>query len=203
MASFEKAIIGTFKAEGGFQADPNDSANYVNGVLIGTSRGISAQAWATYYRRTPTVADMKALTEAQAKLIFKGNYWDKVAGDYIVNQSVAELMFQYVIGSGASQISDIKERANEVAGKWVLLSNDHPLNKVDAAFINNGLDQEKFHADLKAWRFGHYERVVAASIAAWEKKNGRKITEKEAMSQTKKKFHQGWINRLNKHVFKP
>lgn len=202
MASFEKAIVNTFKAEGGFQAKKNDKANYVNGKLIGTNRGISAQAYYTYYKRVPTVADMKALTVEQAKMIFKGNYWDKVAGDLIVNQSVAEMMFQYIIGSGASQLSDIKDRANEVAGKWVLLSNDHPISRMDAIFIND-LDQAKLHANMKAWRFGHYNRVVAASIAAWENEHGRKITEKEALTETKKEFLKGWQNRLNTHIFKP
>ena len=80
MADFEKAIKNTFRSEGGFQNDPADNANYVRGVLIGTNRGISAQGYATFYKRIPTVSDMMKLTEEEAKRIFKGNryrckYW--------------------------------------------------------------------------------------------------------------------------------
>lgn len=201
MASFELTIGPTFKSEGGFQNKKNDSANYVNGILIGTNRGISAVAYYTYYRRVPTVEDMKALTVEQAKLIFKGNYWDKVAGDFINNQSVAALMFQYIIGAGSSQLSDIKDIANTTFGKVVLVSNDLPITKADANFIN-GLDQSKFHANLKTWRFQYFDLVVTRSIAKWELEHKRKITEKEALTETKKEFLNGWRNRLNTHIFK-
>lgn len=200
MANFEKAIVNTFKAEGGFQNDPNDKANYVDGVLIGTNLGISAQGYAAYFKKTPTVEDMKALTVAQAKLIFKGNYWDKVAGDEINNQSVTELMFQYVIGAGNSQLSDIKDIANQTKGQKVLTSNDLPISKGDVAFIN-GLDQGLFHANLKEWRFHYYDLIVNRSIMNWELINKRKITEEEALKYTKKKFLKGWQNRLNTHTY--
>lgn len=183
MASFDKAIINTFKAEGGFQQDPHDNANYVNGVLIGTNRGISAQGYYAYYKKVPTVNDIKNLTVEQAKQIFKGNYWDKIAGDFINNQSVAELMFQFIIGSGSSQISDIKDIANKVGGKSVLVLNDLPITKMDAFFINE-INQELFHARMKEWRFELYNRIVAKN-------------------PDKKKFLKGWQNRLNTHIYKP
>lgn len=181
MASFDKAIINTFKAEGGFQQDSSDNANYVNGILIGTNRGISAQGYYAYYKKVPTVNDIKKLTVEQAKEIFKGNYWDKVCGDLINNQSVAELMFQFVIGSGLSQISDIKDIANKIGGKTVLTLNDLPITKQDAFFINS-INQESFHARMKEWRFDLYNRIVAKNPA-------------------KQKFLKGWQNRLNTHKY--
>lgn len=202
MADFEKAIIGTFKAEGSFQKDPSDTANFIGGVCIGTNLGISAQGYYAYYKKIPSEADLKALTKEQAKQIFKGNYWDKVAGDFIVNQSVAELMFQYAIGGGLGQISDIKDIANQVHGKKILVSNDLPFTKADAQFIN-GLNQSAFHAAMVEWRKGHYIRVINRSIAEYEKKLGRKSTEAEQLKYTKRKFHKGWLNRLATHVYKP
>lgn len=181
MASFDKAIINTFKAEGGFQQDASDNANYVNGVLIGTNRGISAQGYYAYYKKIPTVNDIKNLTVEQAKQIFKGNYWDKVGCDFIENQSVAELMFQFVIGSGTGQISDIKDIANKTGGKVVFILNDLPISKMDAIYINS-LSQELFHSKMKEWRLEFYNRVVA--------KNPAKL-----------KFLNGWQNRLNTHKY--
>lgn len=181
MADFRKAIIGTFKAEGGFQNDPADNANYVNGVLIGTNKGISAQGYYSFYKKVPTEQDMRNLTEEQAMKIFKWNYWDKVGGDYIINQSVAELMFQFIIGSGSSQLSDLKDIANAVHGEEVLKEDDTPITLVQANFINN-LNQERYHAALKQWRYDWYDLVV--------KRN-----------PSKQKFLKGWRNRLDKHVY--
>ena len=181
MASFEKAILNTFKAEGGYQADPKDNANYIGKNLIGTNRGISAQGYYAYYKRIPTVSQMKNLTVEQAKSIFKGNYWDKIGGDFIINQSVAELMFQYIIGSGSSQLSDLKDIANSIHGSDVLVENDAPFIKSECEFINK-LDQKKYHAALIEWRLKWYDFVV--------QRNPDKI-----------KFLQGWKNRLNTHKF--
>lgn len=181
MANFDKAVLNTFKAEGSFQNDKADNANFVNGVCIGTNRGISAQAYYGYYKKIPTVQQMKDLTVEQAKTIYKGTYWDKICGDFIVNQSVAELMFQFIIGSGQGQISDIKDIANKVGGKTTLIINDSAITKMDANFINL-LDQELFFDRMKEWRFDFYKRVVA--------KNPAKL-----------KFLKGWQNRLNTHIF--
>lgn len=200
MANSKIEIEKTFNREAGFQNFANDRANYVNGFLIGTNHGISAQAYGTFYKKVPTIADIKALTTDQAELIFKALFWDQVNCDNINNQSVAALMFQFIIGSGTSQLSDIKDIANSTHGSAVLVSNDLPITKADTVFIN-GIDQAKFHANMKAWRFSYYDRVVAYSILDWEKKHGRKITDKEAMTETSKQFLQGWKNRLNGHIF--
>lgn len=182
MANFDKAIEGTFKAEGGFQEDVNDSANYVNGKCIGTNRGISASAYYSHFKRVPTKDDMLNLTELQAKQIFKGNYWDKICGDFIKNQSVAELMFQFIIGSGASQLSDLKDIANIVNGKDVLKETDTTFTIQEINFINQ-LDQQKYHAAMIEWRLKWYDFVVSRS-------------------PNKEKFLKGWKNRLNTHKFK-
>lgn len=175
MAEFKPIYDTTLKHEGGFQKFANDSANYVNGVLIGTNHGISASAYATYYKRVPSEADMKALTQAQAFEIFKANYWQKVNGGKIANQSVAQMMFQYVIGSGAGQLSDLKDIANYVAGKKILASTDVSITDKEAELIN-GLDQQKYWDAMKAWRHAYYLRIVKANpklapfLKGWQKR---------------------------------
>jgi len=182
MADFEKAIKNTFNSEGGFQNDKTDNANYVNGVLIGTNRGISAQGYAAFYKRTPTVEEIKNLSIEDAKKIFKGNYWNKICGDSIKNQSVAEMMFQYVIGSGSSQISDLKDIANAVHGDVeVLVENDLPFTLAEVAFIN-ALDQKKYFDALYKWRYHLYDTIILRNPA-------------------KAKYLKGWRNRLATHKF--
>lgn len=183
MANFDPIFILTLSHEGGFQKLANDSANYVNGKLIGTNRGISAVGYYDFYKKIPTEQDMKLLTSEQAKAIYKKNYWDKINGDKIKNQSVAELMFQYIIGSGASQISNIKDIANVIAGKKIISSNDNKFTDAEINIINN-LASDKFWEALKAWRHSFFIRLVT-------------------LKPKLKQFLNGWQTRLNSYKFIP
>ncbi len=183
MAYFDPVYNLTLKHEGGFQQFPNDSANYVNGKLIGTNKGISAEGYYAYYKKVPTVQDMKNLTFEQAKAIYKKNYWDKINGDKIKNQSVAELMFQFIIGSGASQLSDLKDIANVISGKKLILSIDRAFTDAEINIIN-ALPSDKYWAALKAWRHAFFVRLVAKKPKL-------------------KQFLKGWQNRLDSYKFIP
>lgn len=182
MANFDKIVGVTFGHEGGFQNYPNDSANYCGGKLIGTNRGISAQGYAAFYGVCPTVEQIKALTESQARQIYKAKYWDKLSLDNVKNDSVAALMFQYIIGSGASQISDIKDVANKTAGSKLFVLNDNYMTVKDAEKIN-GLNQAKFWENLKAWRMAFYDRLVASNPTKYGP------------------FLKGWQRRLNSYTY--
>lgn len=182
MASFDITIEKRFPFEGGFQNNANDTANYCGGNLIGTNLGISALGYAGFFGSCPSVEQIKALTKEQAKAIYKKNYWDKISGDLIKNQSVSELMFLYIIGN-PSTISDLKQIANETAGKTILVQNDNPLTGAEIRLIND-LDQQKFHAALKKWRTDFYYRIVKAS-------------------PNKSVFLNGWLNGISKYIFIP
>lgn len=56
--------------EGGFQDDPNDPGNYVNGKLVGTKYGISAKSYPN--------EDIRNLTLARAVEIYKRDYLSKL-----------------------------------------------------------------------------------------------------------------------------
>lgn len=182
MATFDPIFNLTLNHEGGFQKLVNDSANYIDGKLIGTNRGISAVGYYGFYKKIPTEQDMKSLTVEQAKAIYKKNYWDKINGDKIKNQSVAELMFQYIIGSGASQLSDIKDIANIIAGKKLIVSIDRTFTDAEISIINN-LSSDKLWNSLKEWRHAFFIRLVAKKPKL-------------------KQFLKGWQSRLNSYKFR-
>lgn len=182
-ASAVAGIDKVFKAEGGYQADPADTANYVNGQLIGTNHGISALAYYGYYGQVPTVDSLKALTKEQARPIYKQKYWDKIQGDKINNQSIADLMMQYVVGSGVGSIKNIKVLANSVYGKNVLDNKATPLTSLDVDFINK-LPQKQFFDVLWQFRKSWFEKIAKDQ-------------------PSKAKFLKGWLNRLNTHKFIP
>ena len=77
----DKLINSVFKAEGGYSTDKDDTGNYYKGKFVGTNHGISAPALAKELGRTPTVADMKALTKEEAKKIAGDQYFDRFAID--------------------------------------------------------------------------------------------------------------------------
>ena len=78
MTDFDKAFAAVVGAEGVYSSDADDPGNWTGGgkgkgQLKGTKYGISAMSY-------PSL-DIKALTLAQAKAIYKRDFWDAVAGD--------------------------------------------------------------------------------------------------------------------------
>ena len=61
--------------------------------------------------------------------------------------------------------------------------------------------QKELFDKLWARRKKFFEDIVASSIAVYERKIGRKATERELMTRTNKRFIKGWMNRLNSFKF--
>src|SRR5215468_2796972 len=80
MASFDLAVAKTLIREGGarFTDNPDDRGG-------ATKYGISQRAYPN--------EDIANLTEDQAKAIYKQDYWDRVSGDKLKSQAVAENVF--------------------------------------------------------------------------------------------------------------
>jgi lysozyme family protein len=101
MADFNKSYTRTAANEGDYQAKPSDPGNYNSaGQLVGTNWGISAPVYEDWIGRRPTVADMKAMSKATAKAIMKTKFWDKIRGDELPNQAVADIFFDGVVNHG-------------------------------------------------------------------------------------------------------
>ena len=98
MANFDKAIIKTLENEGG-DFITNDSTD--RGGL--TKYGISQKSY-------PEV-DIANLTESNARDIYKRDYWDKVRGDDISSQSIADSIFDMAVNMGAHTSSKLCQRA--------------------------------------------------------------------------------------------
>lgn len=78
MASFEDQLDVILKHEGKFQKWRQDRGNWFNGQLIGTKYGIIPYALAKHRGvRHITEAQMRALTLAEAKDIYRAQYYDR------------------------------------------------------------------------------------------------------------------------------
>ncbi len=94
MAAFNKAIEKTLLHEGGYVFDKDDAGGETN-------FGISKRAY-------PNV-DIKSLTKADASAIYKEDYWDKVRGDEIRSQKVADTLFDTAVNMGVRTASKLMQ----------------------------------------------------------------------------------------------
>jgi lysozyme family protein len=96
MSSFDRAFEILIGHEGGFTDDPRDAGNWTGGApgqgaLRGTRWGISAAAY-------PHL-DIATLTLAEARAIYRRDYWDQVLGEALP-PPVALLAFDAAVNCG-------------------------------------------------------------------------------------------------------
>lgn len=156
------------KWEGGFVDDPVDRGGATNkGVTIATWRQVG-------YDKDGDgdidVDDLRLLTQDDAiKRVLKPHYWDRWRADEIRSQSVANILVDWVWGSGAHGIK-IPQRVLGVVQDGVVGP------KTLAAL--NAQDPRAFFDKIKAEREAFFRGIVARS-------------------PSQNRFLKGWLNRLN------
>lgn len=155
MADFDLAIEKTLKHEGGsaITNDPDDRGGL-------TRYGIS--------QRSYPELDISTITEAQAKEIYKRDYWDVVKGDQIQPQSVAQSIFDFAVNAGPAVSIKLAQKAAGAAPDGYI----GPIT-------------------LKAWN-GAHEALFAARFALEKIAYYRDICTRNS---SQRKFLLGWINR--------
>jgi len=155
MASFDTAVAKTLIREGGARFTDNQDDR--GGA---TKYGISQRAY-------PNL-DIASLTEDQAKAIYKRDYWDRVCGDLLKSQSVAENVFDTAVNMGPTTATKLVQMILGVAidGKF------GPAT-LDAA---NRSDEKAFLSDFTLAKVARYAAIC-------NKDNSQS------------KFLLGWINR--------
>lgn len=148
----------------GFANDPDDNGGATMvGITIGTYR--------TYCRykgwKSPSVNDLKAMPYKVWRDIVYTLYWSKWKAENIADQNVANIVVDWVWGSGASTIKKMQTLLGVTA--------DGIVGPKTLAALNNtpGIKDKVYQA-----RKAYFEAIV--------KKN-----------PTQKKWLRGWMNRLN------
>lgn len=105
MANLELALKKCLKWEGGYANDPDDSGGP-------TMRGVTIATYTEYCRRVgkpvPTVNDLKKIKYEEIVDLADKLFWSKIMGNHIENQSIANLCFDCVWGSGLGYIKVIQ-----------------------------------------------------------------------------------------------
>ena len=166
MANSSKLVPFILQWEGGFVNDPLD----VGGA---TNKGITIGTFTEYKRRkglkAPTIQDLKNISNEDWHEVFKGLYWDRWKADEIKNQSVANILVDWVWASGSHGI----KRPQRLLG----VTADGVVGSKTIAALN-AKDPAELFKMIKADRIKFIDEICEKRPA-----NNR--------------FKKGWLNRIN------
>ena len=166
MADKNKLIPIIKKWEGGYSDNPNDRGG-------ATNSGVTLAVYQSVYGKSKTKNDLKKMTNEQWNYIFTKLYWNKWKADEIKNQSIGNILVDWVWMSGYGTIKKIQSLFG--------LTADGIVGNKTISYINSHDQEEVFN---KIWnrRKQFYESLV---------KN----------NPSQKVFLKGWMNRLNTFKF--
>lgn len=167
MADVRKVVPHILRWEGGFVNDPDDLGG-------ATNKGVTLKTYKLYCRRkglhTPTVDDLKRLSDSEFTEILKDMYWDVCKADRIESQSVANAIVDWAWNSGTATAIKAVQRA-------VGVEDDGIVGPVTLSAINT-MSPLPLFGRIKQARIAYINRICETRPA-------------------NKKFYKGWMNRIN------
>ena len=162
MADYRKLKPFILKWEGGYVNDKDDLGGATNkGVTLATFRSV--------YGQGKTANDLRNMTDQQWETIFKKHFWDKWRADEIEDQSVANILVDWLWASGSYGIK-IPQRVLGVSVDGIVGA------KTIAAV--NAKDGKQFFKEIRQERVDFIDRICTSR-------------------PQNKKFRKGWLNRIN------
>jgi lysozyme family protein len=156
MADFNSALEKVLKHEGGYVNDPNDPGGE-------TYKGVARQMHSKWdgwvlvdicKKQISFPANLERDGELQGKIkdFYQINFWDKINGDNLKNQEVANSIFDFAVNAGVSTSATL---AQMVVGTTVdgVLGN-HSAEKI------NGFDSEHFLASFTVAKIARYISII-------------------------------------------
>jgi lysozyme family protein len=168
MATFDIFLPILLKFEGGFVDDPDDPGGETNkGVTMATFQNCSHELLGI----DPTSDNLKALTDGQAGIIYKALYWNKIQGDAMALQDLANIVCDFFVNSGSHATKLLQSVMIDMGAN---ISADGVIGPGSIAALNN-LPQAEVYRRYKQGRIVFYQNL------------GQKFP----------KFLKGWLNRVN------
>jgi len=199
MANHKLLFGHVIKWEGGHGADLNDTAlkNCGHSGMVGydkkwpklpvhTSHGVTWCTWNEYHRMKGLKATGERFIQMPKDVwedIFKTLFWDKIFGDYLNSQAIAENFFDAIWGSGPGGAAK-----NIRAVQRFLISKGYKI-KDDGAMGMNTVKALNAYANTKT------KELEVVNVQLKERKEFYDALAKQGYQWAK--FYNGWMNRLN------
>jgi lysozyme family protein len=195
--NFPRALNAVLKHEGGYVNDPHDNGGPTN-------KGVTLATFRAYVKPSGTVADLKALTEAQAGVVYRRQYWNKVMGAELPN-GIDYAVFDFAVNSGPARAAKFLQKAVGVArdGK-IGPATLRACRAVDAMMLIDRLcsDRIAWLRTLDDWpRFGkgwaarvEGVRRLAKQMAAEPEDAPKVVVEKKPVAVTPKALDKPWYS---------
>jgi lysozyme family protein len=168
MATFDIFLPMLLKFEGGYVDDPEDPGGETNkGVTMATFQNCSHELLGI----DPTSDNLKALTDAQAGIIYKALYWNKIQGDAIDLQDLANIVCDFFVNAGSHATKLLQ---NVMIQMGASVSVDGVIGPGSIAALSS-LPQLEVYQRYKEGRIAYYQ----------------------SLGQKYPKFLKGWLNRVN------
>ena len=173
MADFNIALPITLKFEGGYVDDPDDPGGETNlGITMKTFTTTASPLLGI----SPTSANLKNLTPAQAGIIYKRIYWDRVQGDALASQPLANIVFDFYVNAGTHASSLLQKIVNAM-GVDPQLVEDGKIGQGTLIALS-GVPNGDVYTRYKQGRSDYYEGLASANPKL-------------------QRFLKGWLNRVN------
>lgn len=171
MARVELLVPHILRWEGGWVDDPDDLGR-------ATCKGVCYRTYKLYCSRkkkpTPTIEDLKNISDDEFVAILKEMYWDACRADRIESQSVANAIVDWAWNSGTTTAA---KEVQKVLG----VEADGIIGNITLAAINSWSPLPLFDQIQQA-RIAYLQRICNARPA-------------------NNKFMRGWLNRVNSLIY--
>ena len=172
MANFHQAFEETMKAEGGYVNDPDDPGGETY-KGIARWRNPKWNGWINIdllktKSNFPKILDSDEPLQKKVQDLYEANYWDKVLGDELTDQDIAESIFDFAVNAGPRTSSKLAQIT--VGAKADGVIGPATLEKINAD------DKRAFLAVFALAKIGRYVNIC-------EKR------------QKSRKFFFGWVRR--------
>jgi len=188
------------RIKAGYQNIQNDPGNWTggsigSGIQAGTNMSISAPALSSWRGYPVTENQMRALTESEALQIYKVKYWDKVKGDEIKSQVIADFAADMKSSAGGNGIKQLQKALNDMGES---LSVDGVVGPLTLAAINRRVEQNeaKLNNLFRKNMISYYKGIGGGFVDNWVSSLNKDYPEMSETAQSMglpSNFNNKWV----------